>query len=78
MFKRALFSTTIITGAIVAALNSHAPADIAPQAQAVVQPQPVIIPELRVVDYTFVFTDEEALADRDAAICGADLIHSSC
>ena len=78
MFKRALFSTAIITGAIVAALNSHAPADIAPQSQAVVQSQPLIIPEMRVVDYTFVFTDEEPVADHDAAICSADLIHSSC
>ena len=65
MFKRTLLSTAIISGSVIAALNSHAPADVGPQARADIHISAANLPETQIVDYTFVFIEGET----DASGC---------
>ena len=65
MFQRTLLSTAIISGSVIAALNSRAPVGVGPQARTEIHISAANLPEPQIVDYTFVFIEGET----DASGC---------
>jgi hypothetical protein len=78
MPARALVSAIIIAFSVTAALHSRTPADAGPRLQSAVQLHAAILPETPIVDYTFVFTNDETAEERSTSMCGAAPTDSSC
>lgn len=67
MLKQAFLYTAVVIGSVIAALSSRAPADVGPQARFDIQFTGANLPETRMVDYTFVYSEGE----NDSSACSS-------